>query len=559
MWWCMSSNEANMQHPYRLWVLMSHTVIFASVLWRFDFKGIWFPGSSFMSSPSMLEDATNGSILRSSGELSIARTVAASSAVLGSVIDSAILSEISAELSADVAVWIGTEGFKAAEELRERLRSHVDAQAISELAQSAFHGLIDGGFTDGTGISQAVSAGASEVVAVLNSFSINQPEYVAQLFEGGTVVKPGVPKELFPVFRSPNASTVEASFKQFKTLQIAAGSAFLKVLAVGTIDAVTADNIFFGIKGGRDIKLHVINICSELSIGLFANFGHYSNLVEEIALTISDPANRDLVQAKLMPLFDGSFPRPRAISLIWAVWAWTLKDCSLWCCLCSNGILSRLKGLGQGWKRLRPQHAQSGLLCQLVAWLNSCCALRCYKHSLRRGFLGLIWEGHKDAAQGFSTGVNSTFQCCETMGAMWLAHYALAKQKQNMCWRSWGAAPRCIKYPKRLEFYMCYFLIGDFWCNFLPQSSSFHAGCWLRCASLKWADGKHCLRRWVDLAISGRGTAQQCKVSPFGSVDTFSPFPFLHLYNFSFLLSPCLKWSGCRHIFGVFLTFSILA
>ena len=87
----------------------------------------------------------------------------------------------------------------------ESVQSHVDGLAMSQLAGTAFHALIDGGYTDGTGIAQAVSSGASEVVVVLNSFSINQAEYVLQLFPGGPIVKPGVPKELFPVFQSPNA------------------------------------------------------------------------------------------------------------------------------------------------------------------------------------------------------------------------------------------------------------------------------------------------------------------------------------------------------------------
>eukprot|EP00913_Durusdinium_trenchii_P022092 g20760.t1 len=220
----------------------------------------------------MFVDATNGSLMNTSGQLPIARTVAASSAFFGSAIDSVLLSEISAQLSADVAVWVGETGFEAAEHIREELQSHVDSQAISQLAQIAFHALLDGGFTDGTGVAQAVAAGSSEVVAVLNSFSSNQPEYVAQLFPGGTVIKPGVPKELFPVFQSPNASTVQASFEHFETLQIAAGSMYLKVLAIGTIDAVTADNAFFGITRGRAIKIQVINICSELMHALMGRW-----------------------------------------------------------------------------------------------------------------------------------------------------------------------------------------------------------------------------------------------------------------------------------------------
>ena len=236
--------------------------------------------------------------------LPLVPTVAASSAVFGSAIDSLPFAEIAALIDADSAVWLGTKGFQAADRLYEALQSHVDQESVVEVGATALHALIDGGFTDGTGIAQAVSAGASEIVVVLNSFSTNQPEYVAQLFQGGTVVKPNVPKDLFPVFQSPSAAAVEAAFSEFQTLKLASGSSFLKVLAFGKIQATTAENRFFGIAGHRNVTIHVINICSELSIGFFANFENYGHLVQEVVLTVSDPVNRDAVVGQLIPLFD---------------------------------------------------------------------------------------------------------------------------------------------------------------------------------------------------------------------------------------------------------------
>lgn len=241
--------------------------------------------------------------MSSSGQLPVAQTVAASSAVFGSSIDSFVFSEIAAQISADFAVWLGTAGFEAADQLHAALQSRVDTELMSALGDTALHALIDGGFSDGTGIAQAVSAGASEVTVVLNSFSTNDAEYVAQLFKGGKIVKPDVPTELFPVFQSPNAAAVEASFSKFETLKLASGSRFLKVLAFGSIQATTAENKFYGIAGGRNVSIHIINICSELSIGFFANFENYGHLVQEVALTVSDPANRDAVLSQLMPFF----------------------------------------------------------------------------------------------------------------------------------------------------------------------------------------------------------------------------------------------------------------
>lgn len=251
---------------------------------RFNFRGLCL-GCGSASSGALYVDMANGSLINSTGAFPVVQTVAASSAVFGSAIGGFVFSEIAAQLTAEVAVWIGTKGFEAADEL--------------------YDALIDGGFSDGTGIAQAVSAGASEVVVVLNSFSTNQPEYVAQLFQGGTVVKPAVPKELFPVFQSPSASAVQTAFTEFETLKLH-NSSYLKVIAFGKIQATTAENKFFGIQGGRDVTLNIINICSELSIGFLANFENYGHLVQEVALTISDPANRDVVLSQLMPLFDSS-------------------------------------------------------------------------------------------------------------------------------------------------------------------------------------------------------------------------------------------------------------
>lgn len=271
---------------------------------QFNFRGLCL-GCSSASSGALYVDMANGSLINSTGAFPVVQTVAASSAVFGSAISGFVFSEIAAQLTAEVAVWIGTKGFEAADKLYDTLQSHVDADLMSELGKTAFHALIDGGFSDGTGIAQAVSAGASEVVVVLNSFSTNQPEYVAQLFQGGTVVKPAVPKELFPVFQSPSASAVQTAFTEFETLKLH-NSSYLKVIAFGKIQATTAENKFFGIQGGRHVTLNIINICSELSIGFFANFENYGHLVQEVALTISDPANRDVVLSQLMPLFDSS-------------------------------------------------------------------------------------------------------------------------------------------------------------------------------------------------------------------------------------------------------------
>ncbi|CAJ1371399.1 unnamed protein product [Effrenium voratum] len=271
---------------------------------EFSYQGHWPLGGSSSSSGPLVLDAANGSLGVWSGHVPVSAAAAASSAVFGAEpVDGLPAVELASLLKADVAVWAAIDGFEVADQLRAAL-AHPDAQKVAVLGQEAVHALIDGGYTDGTGIAQAVASGAEEVVVVLNSYSSNLAEYVAQLFPGGPVTKPGVPKELYPVFSAPSAAAVDEAFAQFRQLQIAEGSSYLKVLAVGSFEATTAKNAYFGTEEGRQVSIRIINVCSELSIGFFANFGHYSALVQEVALSLAHPKNRAELRT-VLPWFAG--------------------------------------------------------------------------------------------------------------------------------------------------------------------------------------------------------------------------------------------------------------
>ena len=97
---------------------------------RFKFQGLCIGCGSTSSAPTY-QDTANGTLISSSGTLPVVQTVAASSAVFGSAIDSFVFSEIAAEISADVAVWLGVEGFQAADELHESVQSRVDGLVMS--------------------------------------------------------------------------------------------------------------------------------------------------------------------------------------------------------------------------------------------------------------------------------------------------------------------------------------------------------------------------------------------------------------------------------------------
>eukprot|EP00930_Biecheleria_cincta_P046096 TRINITY_DN31792_c0_g1_i1.p1 TRINITY_DN31792_c0_g1~~TRINITY_DN31792_c0_g1_i1.p1 ORF type:complete len:596 (-),score=89.23 TRINITY_DN31792_c0_g1_i1:114-1724(-) len=252
------------------------------------------------------DDLANGSISRYAGRLPVARVAAASSAFVGSIIaDGPLLQEFQALIGADVAPWVsaaaGGQAFKAAQELVGRLQHGIFQSSVDQLSSIAVHAVIDGGFTEGTGLAQAVASGAEDVLVVLNSYSVNDPTYLEILFSGGPPPpNPGVPPELFPVFQEPLASNVRAFFEDFHRLQIARDSSFLKVLAVGNFTASTAENHYFGIPAGREVAITVINVCSELGIGQFENMAHYSKLVQEVALTIIDSNNAEFVENVLL-------------------------------------------------------------------------------------------------------------------------------------------------------------------------------------------------------------------------------------------------------------------
>eukprot|EP00929_Paragymnodinium_shiwhaense_P008974 TRINITY_DN112980_c0_g1_i1.p1 TRINITY_DN112980_c0_g1~~TRINITY_DN112980_c0_g1_i1.p1 ORF type:complete len:589 (+),score=113.77 TRINITY_DN112980_c0_g1_i1:67-1833(+) len=258
-------------------------------------------------------DLSHDALEKYMGSLPVASVAAASSAflggacILGDLVDEADAWLIS---NADLTPWVSSApdglAFTVATEMVEHLKKSggVNKGVIDGLAQMAIHGAIDGGYTDGTGISQAAAAGAREVVALLNSNASNDPYYVEVLFKDGPKSsKPGIPADLFPVFSSPDGPAVRAAFEAFHKLDVPATSMYLKQLTVGTIEATTAPNKYFGIEGTRAVTIHIINICSDMSIGEFEAFTHYDSLVQEVVMTLVAPSNQAFVQSTLLPLF----------------------------------------------------------------------------------------------------------------------------------------------------------------------------------------------------------------------------------------------------------------
>jgi hypothetical protein len=223
--------------------------------------------------------------------------------------------------------WISTapngQAFEAANTLVKQLdynESHrvigISNKSVDDFAKAAVHGVVDGGYSDNTGIANAVAAGADEVVVLVNSNAagIASMQYVNVLFAGGSV-PPQVPKALFPVFERPTAAELQAQINNFHKLDLA-GSKLLKFISVGTVTATTTDNIYFGIQGSRKVTIHIINVGGALSIGYFQNFANYATFTQEIVSVMLAKENADFVSTTIMPIFLGSGKSDRAQQII---------------------------------------------------------------------------------------------------------------------------------------------------------------------------------------------------------------------------------------------------
>ena len=234
--------------------------------------------------------------------------VSASSAFMGAAtLMGPLIGELQALISGDVTPWIsaaaGGKAFAVASELVESLKTRVDQDAVSALATAAVHGVIDGGYTDNTGVANAVAAGADEVTVLVNS---NASASLSYLFEGGpSGGVPYQPASLYPVFCSPSAVSAKAAFRTFARLKVPLASIYLTEIAVGSLTAVTASNAAWGLVAGRQIRLNVISVSSSLDIGEFENFMHYDALVQEVALAIVAKDNEQLVAETLLPMMLG--------------------------------------------------------------------------------------------------------------------------------------------------------------------------------------------------------------------------------------------------------------
>lgn len=214
-----------------------------------------------------------------------------------------------AVLDADLTPWVsnvaGGSSFATAMELIQGLKRFggVSKESVDALAKAKVHGLIDGAYTDDTGLAQAVATGANEVVLLLDSNSTVSPLHVEQLCKDGSA--PTIPDGLQTVVFETPASTVKSLWKEFQTLSLQNAS-FLTNIAVGSFNLTTADNSYYGIARGRSIQVHVVQLCADVTIGDFENMLDYNKYVQEVVQTLVAEENAALVKSTLLPMFTGT-------------------------------------------------------------------------------------------------------------------------------------------------------------------------------------------------------------------------------------------------------------
>lgn len=240
------------------------------------------------------------SAAKRSGALPVADVAAASSAFLGGVSASTTLALATSLLDLEVTPWAalaesGGEMFPSARAVYEELGAVGASRDLLNLAaRSGFVGVVDELYTGGSGVPQAVSAGASNVTMVVTDMSSlfglfsNEPS--------ATVEFAGVPVSRVPIF---SEQLDEEMFEDPYILTIPISAKFLTRFLAAKVRGTTRSSQLFGISPGRRVTLHVIYVKTTLQPGGIDRYEDYSVFVQEIVDAMLLKANREAVQTLL--------------------------------------------------------------------------------------------------------------------------------------------------------------------------------------------------------------------------------------------------------------------
>jgi len=257
-------------------------------------------------------DGARDNLVKYAGMLPVTRVASASSAFGGPFQDSGPFAEVIRLLmDAEPTPWIASAphgvAFRVGDDLVHDIpKVRPSNKTLAVLADNVVHGVIDGAYSDNTGIGHAVAAGANEVVVFLNTDEKSDVDTttLTRLFAGHVFPKVGIlPKALYPIFQSPSSKEVMDQIAQNFHLLVPPRAKFVKKVCAGTITAQTAANVHFGIDEGKTVTIHVVNIASDLTIGFFQSVDDYGDFIQELMSVLLDKANVAFTSEVLMPLF----------------------------------------------------------------------------------------------------------------------------------------------------------------------------------------------------------------------------------------------------------------
>jgi len=236
----------------------------------------------------------------SSGSLPVVGVASASSAVAGGMCLSRTVDATVGNFEAQLIPWAalaldgeetfsrGVVGYKDLEE------KGVSRARLNACARSGVAAVIDGGYTEGSGVAQAVSVGAHEVVMVVSDL-----DSVSGLFqpEKGSTETLGIPRLHLPIFEEREGDPL---FEEMHDFHITEGSQFLQGFMLATVRGTTVRNQLFGIAEGRQVTLRVVFVGTHLAIGLLSDYNHDCGLAQEIVQCMLSEQNASPLEAWLL-------------------------------------------------------------------------------------------------------------------------------------------------------------------------------------------------------------------------------------------------------------------
>uniref|UniRef100_A0A7S2KF75 Uncharacterized protein n=1 Tax=Zooxanthella nutricula TaxID=1333877 RepID=A0A7S2KF75_9DINO len=255
-----------------------------------------------------LGDTFEQAFSSSTGRLPVHNVAASSSAALASSILTRYTAWAGSSGCVDLATWAsdkpGGAAYASAQGALDQLYAEPNADSVNALHELKVQALFDGAYTDNSGISWAVASGAAEVTFISNGN--DPPSDIWGLGAGADPTWGGVFGGVnFNIFEQ-TSDAIEAQYTAMPKLQIppAANNTWLQEIVWGSMYLTTVENKWFGIQGGRPVRLNIISVQSKaISMAGLSDYWLYGQVVNDVTTTFADAANAQAVKTMLNEFF----------------------------------------------------------------------------------------------------------------------------------------------------------------------------------------------------------------------------------------------------------------